>query len=391
MVRSRSPALFIFSAFACAGAQAAEPPNVEIAVVGEPETIYDWSRDRCDAKETVDAPPRAFRDAHGSVHLLATHDTLRQFVGPSLDHVQYDCRVLRRSELDDAPERYADHQWLAAPYTLDGTTIFGLVHNEYNGHLRPALCPSRQYSRCWANSLTWLVSHDRGQTYQEPPPPSHVVAVLPYRYEGDVGHPIGYFQPSNIIALDGAYYALVRATQYRDQAGGMCVMRTRDLTDPHSWRAWDGSAFVVPFADPYTEAIDDPRKHLCTPLQWNWGNMGGMARDPASGAFVIVMTGAVNGGRPDAVFGVVAAASYDLVHWSRPTLVWADPSGSHRAGDPYASDCDASLLDPTSKSLNFDTLGTRPYVYFIRKNVAHQPYDRRLMRMPVRITLVPPK
>jgi hypothetical protein len=369
---------------------AAEVPTLSVDVTGQPETIYDWNRDRCSAKETVDAPPRAFRDSRGSVHLFASHDTLRQFLGSSLDSVRYDCRILRKSDLENPPERYADHQWLAAPFTLDGKVIYGLVHNEFNGHTRPDLCPSRNYGRCWANSITLITSKDGGETYEERTPPAHLVAALPYEYVGDIGFPIGYFQPSNIVALDGYYYVLIRATQYRDQANGICLMRTRDLGDPSSWRAWNGFDFSVRFVNPYLEKVQDAKEHVCTPLKAEFGNMGGLAREPVSGAFVAVTTGAINAGQANAVYGIVAAATYDFIHWSKPVLLWADPTGPNRLGDPRASDRDPSLLDPASDSWNFDTIASRPYVYFVRMNVDNGPYDRRLLRTPIRISIAPP-
>jgi len=374
----------------CAPARGAVPPSLTIEIMGDADTVYDWKRDRCELKETVDAPPRAFRDSHGTVHLFASHDTLRQFVGTSLDNVRYDCRILHKSDLRDAPQYYADHQWLVAPYTLNGEHIVGLVHNEFNGHTRPALCPSRNYSRCWANSLTLITSEDGGYTYQERTPPGNLVAALPYQYVGDIGFPVGYFQPSNIVAFDGYFYAFIRAMRYRDQENGICVMRTNQLDDPTSWRAWNGSSFSVRFVNPYVEKPESVREHVCRPLNTGFGNMGGLARDPVTGAFVLVATGAVGGGTPDAVFGIVAAASYDLINWSTPVLVWADPVAPERLGDPRASDRDPSLLDPTSNAWNFDTIGARPYVYFIRMNVDNGPYDRQLLRIPIRITISPP-
>jgi hypothetical protein len=70
--------------------------------------------------------------------------------------------------------------------------------------------------------------------------------------------------------------------------------------------------------------------------------------------------------------------------------IWADPSGGKNEGDPRATDRDPSLLDPTSDSRNFDTIGSRPYVYFVPMNPDNRPYDRRLMRVPIRITVTAP-
>lgn len=383
-------ALLCLGVLGAATASAGPAPSLGIEVAGQPETIYEWTRNRCDPRETVDAPPRAFRDSSGTVHLYASHDTLRQFLGRSLDDVRYDCRAIRRSTQDDRPEMYADHQWLAAPYTVDGRVIYALVHNEFQGNLRPALCPSRQYIRCWFNALTLMISRNGGQSYEQPAPPAHLVAALPYRYVGDIGFPVGYFQPSNIVELSGYYYALIRATRYLDQPNGVCVMRTMDLADPASWRAWNGSDFSVRFIDPYTAKIDDPRQHLCSPVKGDLATMGGMARDKASGAFVLITKGAVGRPQQDPVLGIWARTSYDLVDWSNPVLVWADPSGGKNEGDPRATDRDPSLLDPTSDSRNFDTIGSRPYVYFVRMNPDNRPYDRRLMRVPIRITVTAP-
>ena len=42
------------------------------------------------------------------------------------------------------------------------------------------------------------------------------------------------------------------------------MMRTNTLMDPASWRAWDGSAYTVPFADPYTLTPGSEKNHICT-------------------------------------------------------------------------------------------------------------------------------
>ena len=44
-------------------------------------------------------------------------------------------------------------------------------------------------------------------------------------------------------------------------------MRTRDVTDPKSWRAWDGKSFNVSLAvNPYTDPNLQPAQHICHPL-----------------------------------------------------------------------------------------------------------------------------
>ena len=148
---------------------------------------------------------------------------------------------------------------------FDGRLIFALVHNEFNGHLRPRLCPSRVYSRCWENSLTLMTSLD-GRAIVYPAENQKTEFHIPYRYLGDVGSPIGYFQPSNILRHDGYYYVLFTVGALPEPRGSVSDAY-RVLSDAASWRAWDGQDFAIDFANPYISKIDDPRRHLCLPLK----------------------------------------------------------------------------------------------------------------------------
>src|SRR3546814_7555291 len=75
------------------------------------------------------------------------------------------------------------------------------------------------------------------------PPDRRLIAALPWRYDRDRKRPGGYFNPSNILKVDDAYYALAWARPYRGQKGGACVLRTTRLDDPSAWRAWDGHGY----------------------------------------------------------------------------------------------------------------------------------------------------
>jgi hypothetical protein len=399
LYRDRFP-IWIHLASGCAVAvttfpitlMAAPLPQLAVDIVGTFEVVFDWKTERCDRLETVDAPPRAFRDANGGVHLIASHDIWREFVGRSLDTVKFNCRIQFRSARNEDPSMFSDYEWLVSPYTIDGKHVDALVHNEYHPvrnqyhpNIELALCPSRRYEQCWSNNLTYVHSEDGGKSYIRPSPPANFVAGLPYAYRADVGFPIGYMQPSNIVKFDGFYYALFSTPAYLQQESGTCIMRTNDLSNPGSWRAWDGHGFSISFANPYVDQIASTQGHLCKPLPTKLGVMGGMARDPASGAFILVTKGGVSQpGAPPAI-GIVALASFDLISWSNPVLIWRDPSGVTSAGDLRATDSHPSLLDPMSSSRNFDVLGGMPYVYFVRDNPAARPYDRKLMRVQVRM------
>ena len=108
-------------------------------------------------------------------------------------------------------------------------------------------------------------------------PPDHLIAAQPVQWNTTVGlgANFGFRSPSNIVAArdgSGWYYATVEAewgTSRFGQAAGACMMRTRDVTDPSSWRAWGGVAngfSIILNANPYLEQKLDPSEHLCEPF-----------------------------------------------------------------------------------------------------------------------------
>ncbi|MFC7477490.1 hypothetical protein ACFQS7_24225 [Dankookia sp. GCM10030260] len=224
------------------------------AVAGHAEpagaVMFDSQRDACEDGDFPDTPARAFRDAAGTVHLLATHVRNRQMLGPTLRQVTHDCRVVFEGRRDPRPEAHDDYGWLVAPFTLDGRTIYSLIHNEFHGNERPSLCPSRSYLRCWDNAITWAVSRDAGYRFQRPPGAGALVAALPYPYVGDRARQTGYFNPTNIVAHAGFFYAMFTMIDAVRGDWGVCLMRTPDIANPAGWRVWDGQKFTLRQAGP---------------------------------------------------------------------------------------------------------------------------------------------
>ncbi len=105
-----------------------------VKIIGPEEIVFDWTTDRCDMLDLPDLPARAFRDADGKVQLIATHFINRRMIGDTLDSVKRDCQIIMNSHKDPDPSQFNDREWLVAVYTLDGRTIYALVHNEYQGH-----------------------------------------------------------------------------------------------------------------------------------------------------------------------------------------------------------------------------------------------------------------
>lgn len=219
--------------------------------LGPEEVVMAWSDgQRCGMEDIPDHPARAFVDARGLVHLLAGHYELYQSVGDNLKAVTRDCSGPVLSSHHDAdPRAYDDGEWLFGSYTLDGQTIYGLVHDEYHGW-EHGNCNSSEIFNCWWNAVTLIVSTDGGATYRHADPllpPAHVIASSPYDYDpNNTTGPFGFFEPSNVLAAGGHYYALLHMEAKNAQTQwGACLMRTDDLATPGSWRGWDGSAFSI--------------------------------------------------------------------------------------------------------------------------------------------------
>ena len=186
----------------------AAPPELvtrsRIVVTGPEQIVFDWTTDQCEPEHIPDIAARAYRDAAGRVQLTIGHYVTYRMIGPSLDELVSDCSTVQlRSDYDPDPSQFNDSEWIGAPYTLDGETVYAVVHNEYRGDThagaRPGQCPSGQRLPCLDTSFTMLVSTDGGDTFDDIlPPPNHLIATLPYQYLDDTV-PSGIRQPSNII------------------------------------------------------------------------------------------------------------------------------------------------------------------------------------------------
>jgi hypothetical protein len=377
-------AIAVLSFQAFRGDEITPPSNLPpLALAGPEETVFDYTKDSCSPIDIPDAPARAFRDAEGRVHLIASHYVTRAMVGPSLDGVRHDCRHVMVSDLDGDPARFDDREWIAAPYTTDGRTVYALVHDEYQGDKHPGECPSGQYLKCWYNSITLARSTDGGRTFTHAPPPRQLVAAVPYRYQPDVGRPYGLFQPSNIVRKDNYYYALLQAEAFGAQRGGTCVIRTPRLDQPGAWRAWDGDGFDARFVDPYTVAGDTG--HICAPVSYN--QIGGMTNSLTYNSYlekyVLVSPGATQGSQ-----GLYYSTSDDLIEWTRRKLIrgvvfpW-----TFECGDPNPLS-NPSLIDSRSPSRSFETTGRAPWLYFTRFHYkdCHSTLNRDLVRIRVRFS-----
>jgi PKD domain-containing protein len=402
---------FVLALPAAAGAITFGPT---VKPLGPEEVVFDHNTpngtliDACEQWDIPDQSPRAFKDDRGNVQLHFSHMIARRNVGTSLDDAsksindgqgrRHDCTVVSYSNpsRDPDPSHYADLFWIAAPYTLDGHTVYSLVHEEWRGPEQPApfYCPpvGDDQTVCWYNAITFSVSNNSGDFFTHAAPPGHVVASVPYRWVNGTG-PYGVFTPSNIIKKpDGFYYSVVRQKEpgVRDVS---CLIRTQTLNDPKSWRAWDGSGFNMQFVNPYDPSydpnVDPPSNHLCADIGGNLvtGVSESLTYNTYFGKYMLV------GAYGNPVPGFFYSLSDDLIHWSYPKLlIGGETAQSFLCGDPDPMR-DPSVLDPTSTtradgspSLNFETTGRQAYLYY---TVLHTyggctySSDRDLLRVKV--------
>lgn len=361
---------------------------VDLHVAGGEEMVFPWNRQRCETWDVPDAPARAFRDAEGSVRLYISHFVTRAMTGPSLSEVRHDCAVVFHGGEKDEPQAHDDRLWLASFWTADGRTVHGLSHAEYHGQHRPAICPAAKYMACWQNSIVQTISTDGGRTFARAGAEA-AVATLPYRYDADAGRPTGYFSPSNIISRDGYYYAFIFAAAYGEQRRGACLLRTRQIDDPQSWRAWDGKDFTVAFADPYRQTLANAKGHTCTPIDPFPSAVSTVVRVAPNGPYVAVFTAKLQtSGEATPTVGVYYAQSADLIAWGGPRLLFAAPTPGMRDCADHAAYAYPSLLDESSSSRNFEEIGTTAYLYLTRLNLkdCKVTADRDLVRIPVAVT-----
>jgi hypothetical protein len=354
-------------------------PSLTAAVTGPKQLVFD-TKNGCDGSDIPDAPARAFRDFKDVVHLVAAHYSARAMTGRDMEHLKRDCRVVYRSPQDPEPSHFQYNSWLYSFYTTDGHHIAALMHSEFDGEKVHGLCDaSNNTSNCWANTVTFAQSLDGGYNFSVPAPPKNLVAAAPYRALGTRGGAPGYNMPSNIVKVGTFYYALINARPYKTQKPGACLIRTSDVFDARSWRAWDGSEFNAKFADPYRDTIAKPQEHVCQPVFA--GTAESLVQLPRRATFIATDYSAKGLDGPP---GFYIRASRDLMHWSKPSLLTkvSDLQASDGAGK-WTYDY-VSLIEPGSSDRNFSTVTDTPYLYYVRIDGNH-PSSRALFRRQIKL------
>ena len=373
-----------------AAAGALPPPydnfqfNTDFVQQTGPEVmVYDWTTQKCENNDIPDQSARAFRDNTGKINLIAGHFTNYRWLADSLDGpFTHPCTVIMSSTNSPDVATFNSREWIASPWTADGANVYALVHNEYQGSQFLSGCGEGY--QCWWNSITTAVSTSGGAGFTNTGAPAHMIATIPYQFTKDGPH--GYFTPSQIVRTgDGWFYAIFRANPKGAQQFGDCLMRTRDISTPSSWRAWNGTDFSTRFANPYIESIN-PADHVCAPVDFasiglisesltyntylkKWMLVGNSVGEPAEG-------------KPP---GVYYALSDDLLNWTHSALLM-------EAEITWVRDCvlpdpikEVSILDPSSTSRNFTTVGQTAQLFYTWYHMSgcNGTLDRDIVRVPI--------
>ncbi len=341
-------------------ARAQDNPRLRVTLTSPPEVVFAAPRDGCDPDDVPDAPVRAYRDAAGEIVMFGLHYDNRALKGPSFGNLRIDCHIVYPSHGDPDPAHYDDRSWIAATWTGDGRRVSALIHHEYQANAHPGRCRFPDYMQCWFNTVLEVGSIDGGDDFNRP---AAVVASAPFRQDQDQGRHRGFFNPSNIVA-DGPYYYFMASTTGwtdGDQAGGVCLFRSDRPQDPGSWRAWDGQAFRVRYADPYRARLQAAPCVVISPFP---APVGSIVRVEPSGLWLAAFQAKADAG-VFPVSGFYTATSRDLLHWSEPRLLVPGPTlydDACTAGGPLISY--PVLLDPSSPSRNFDRTGSSADLYY---------------------------
>lgn len=278
-----------------------------------------------------------------------------------------------------ARHRYAGDEFLDSPIVFANGTVISLVHTEYPGNVYHN-CSGPAYPHCWTVSVGLAVSHDFGRTWAHArPPPAHLVAAVPYEYNS-TQLASGWGDPSNIVKKENFYYAAVwNRNEVGLQKPGVCIMRTADLMDPASWRAWDGSAYTVSFASAYSLAPGTEAQHICAVTNLPGCPLGGLAWSTHLGRFVATMDCSLQGGSQFYI-----SASDDLISWDTPEPLYSSRDLPANVSSMVTSMSYPSFIDPASGDSNFGTIGQTPLLSWV--SIGHSPSSdgRHLWATPFR-------
>jgi hypothetical protein len=392
----------------------AEPISIKIA--GDKQPIPVWSSTdswkKCHLIDVPDTPARAFVGRNTTtIQLVCGAIGYHDMHGLSVFNQTRSCKVAWNATLDPDPSMFAGNEFLDSPFRFDNGTVIALIHTEYPGdvyHSCNALQDKEEdqhghqnhrmenrhqqemhnlqqkltYPTCWTVTIGLGISYDWGQTWQHvAQPPHHLVAAVPYRYNQSY-LAYGWGDPSNIVynSQDGYYYVtMYNRNQVGVQPPGVCVARTRDLMDPKSWRAWNGSSYSTSFIDPYRDNPKIMVDHICETITFHPAekyskekcNIFGLVWSVYLNQFVATI--GCSGPQSHAFH---FAISRDLIHWSNVQEFYSQSNLPPDVAAMTTSFNYPTFMDMNAYSrhndANFYTIGKQAHLFWT--SLGHSPY-----------------
>lgn len=310
-------------------------PLTITTVPAEQRILFSWPSQRCPDKRMLpDAPVRAFRRADGQISLIAASYVNWTMTGSSFDTLKTDCRSVFGPEDAGA----GDQAWIEATYTPDGRTVGALLSREIADDKRPGNCIPAAGNSCWLGDIIAARSGDMGQSYSKGP----IVASLGSKRTPN-GNRYGAFTTSNIARGSDGFYTLA-FLESKGVVRGNCLLRSADPLDPASWRGWDGQGFTLAMGTPESAQRCATLNNLDQPVR-------SIAWIPGKKRWIAVLAAS----QPGNGAGFYFSESPDLRRWSGLKLI-ARASISGGPGDRQRRWIYPVILDPDSKSRNFDTI-----------------------------------
>ena len=374
-------------------------------LIGSEEDFWVWETDTCTYTMTPDGSVRAYRDSNDKIIVSLPHYENYRLTGTSFDNLTSDCNVILSSNWNTDPSKHDSQHWLGGGYTEDGINVYALVHNENSSRTSDA-----EAGEYYSTSIVYYSSSDGGSTWTRPS--DYVVYSESDNTTGytfnDVGH-IGVEGKSNIIKHDGYYYTLIETNLIEVNNGRASqsltyIIRTNDLSDPNSWRGWDGTGYNVALGDRYNETINtNSFAHLNKGTVWE-GNVAyhneNLLYSNYFEKFMIVGFGQFNNKN-----GVYYTLSDDLIHWSQRILVKTWDSDDYIVGETDTRERSnsqyrvsyAGVVDHNSTDRNFNTVGQEAYLYWTENQpnggaptcpngLSCGAYDRKIKRQKIKFT-----
>lgn len=392
------------------------PANGIISVsLGTAQTVFDYSTQACPSSpegDIPDMPTRAMKMGDNTIQLTRTHTKSRMMVGSSFTSLSPSCVQVMQSTL--VPDNvatldvttFAHKEWISAIFREPSANkIHMVVHNEFHDPNTIASPPCTSGvaipgNPCNYFSLTYASAPDtpvlstnmytklpNWQTNKD----DHVIGAshLPWSADPSTTQPAPVFglpMTSNIIQRGSYYYMLTQAIQSNPSTNathGTCIARTNNLSDPSSWRFWDGSSYSIRMGSAHHGSNHPP----CALVAKN--NIQNMNQSLTWNTYLqkYLLVGTQNeGGADPQVCGFYFSLSDDLITWTPRQLFWEVPFTVGPCTDnppPGIVKSYPSIIDHASTSINFDISGKTPHLYYTEYPSGPSSLNRDLARIPI--------